>query len=249
MNMPQDISKQWYATWFDSPYYHLLYKERDHKEAELFIDNLIDFLNPVAQSTFLDLACGKGRHSIYLHTKGFDVTGVDLSEQSIKYASKQVKEGLNFYVHDMRYPCRINYFGYVLNLFTSFGYFENEKDNYAVAASISKELRPKGIVVIDFLNAHKVISNLKKHETKEVDGIRFDIYRAIEQGVIIKQIKFSDKNQHYSFEERVTALELHHFEKYLHANKLKILNLFGDYSLNKFDELTSDRLIIIAQKE
>lgn len=247
--MPQNIEKHWYATWFDSPYYHTLYKGRDYKEAEFFIDNLISFLKPDGQDRFLDLACGKGRHSIYLNKKGFDVTGTDLSPQSIEQAALKSNNNLRFYVHDMRLPCRINYFNYVVNLFTSFGYFEKEKDNYAVISAIQKQLKPKGIVVIDFLNAHKVISTLIPQEVKTVDGINFNIKRKVADGRIIKQISFSDAGKEYTFEEKVQALELKHFEKYLDANKLKILNLLGDYGLNDFDERTSDRLIIIAQKE
>lgn len=247
--MPQDTASQWYATWFDSPYYHLLYRHRDYEEAELFIDNLVTYLNPNSGSKFLDLACGKGRHSIYLNRKGFDVTGIDLSPQSIQTALSCENDSLRFYVHDMRYPCRMHYFDYVLNLFTSFGYFENEKHNASVVSSVAKELKSDGVFVIDFLNAEKVLSNLLPHETKIIDGIHFDITRRVENRFIVKQIRFADTSQDYFFEERVQALDLIDFEKYLHPNKLKILNLFGDYSLNSFDKNTSDRLIIIAQKQ
>src|SRR5687768_8108297 len=77
--------KEWYETWFDSPYYHILYSHRDNLEASNFLNNLISFVKPSRGARILDVACGKGRHSIYLNDQGFDVTGFDLSEQSIEH--------------------------------------------------------------------------------------------------------------------------------------------------------------------
>ncbi|MEP2509893.1 MAG: methyltransferase domain-containing protein, partial [Reichenbachiella sp.] len=78
--------KQWFDEWFNTIYYHILYKHRDYEEAAKFLDHLINYFKIVPNSKILDLACGKGRHSIYLNKKGFDVTGVDLSEENIKFA-------------------------------------------------------------------------------------------------------------------------------------------------------------------
>ena len=122
MQKEQDI---WYASWFNTPYYHLLYKDRDHREAALFMNSLTSFLNLKKNDSILDLACGRGRHSKYLYKRGFKVTEVDLSQESIAYAKQYEKNGLHFEVHDMclSYPKK---FDAVFNLFTSFGYFEKE---------------------------------------------------------------------------------------------------------------------------
>ena len=84
--MPQ--RQEWFGKWFDSPYYHILYHDRDFQEAQQFIDNLINVLGLSKTDNILDVACGKGRHSIYLNQKGFDVTGFDLSEQNIDHVKK-----------------------------------------------------------------------------------------------------------------------------------------------------------------
>jgi SAM-dependent methyltransferase len=244
-----DNKTEWFTDWFDSPYYHLLYKNRDLKEAEVFIDNLIDFLKPDTYARFLDLACGKGRHSVYLNKKGFEVTGVDLSAKSIKYASQYSNDKLEFYLHDMRYPCRINYFDYVLNLFTSFGYFNSDREDAAVVSAMKKELKHNGKIIIDFMNVTKVIPNLITDETKIIEGITFNIHKKMENNFIVKQISIEDKGNRYFFEERVKALQLGDFEKHLATHQLKILNLFGNYQLKEFNPQTSDRLIIIAQKQ
>lgn len=240
---------EWFECWFDSPYYHVLYKNRDLSEAELFIDKLLQLIQPEKTNRFLDVGCGKGRHAIYLNKKGFDVTGIDLSQKSISCAKLSENETLHFYTHDMRKLFRSNYFDVALNLFTSFGYFENERDNNAVINSTSKALRSNGIFVLDFMNSKKVKNQLSCQETKTIDGIEFNISKTFENNFIVKKINFKDKGKEYHFEERVKALMLNDFEKYFEANKLKIVHLRGSYGLEEFDEKSSERLIIVAKKE
>ena len=175
--------------------------------------------------------------------------GSDLSPSNIKFASQFGNENLRFCVEDMRKIAGEDQFDYVLNLFTSFGYFENEADNYDTINCVSKVLKPKGIFVLDFMNVEKVISNLVVHEIKIVDDIEFNITRRIENNFIVKHIKFSDQGKEFNFQERVKAITLNDFKNYFDVNKLKILHLFSNYNLEKFDLKTSNRLIIIGQKE
>jgi 2-polyprenyl-3-methyl-5-hydroxy-6-metoxy-1,4-benzoquinol methylase len=114
------MQDEWFKNWFDTTYYHELYKNRDTSEASLFIDKLVKKLNPTTDSKMLDIGCGKGRHAIQLANLGFDVTGIDLSQASIEEALKQEKDNLHFYQHDMRDIFWINYFDYAFNFFTSF---------------------------------------------------------------------------------------------------------------------------------
>ena len=165
----------WFINWFNSPYYHILYKDRDLREAEIFIDSLLAFLKPASGDKILDLACGKGRHARYLNQKGFDVTGIDLSEESIRYATQFENATLSFFVHDMRRMLLINGFDFVFNLFTSFGYFVNEKDNVATLKASAGSLKNGGIFVLDFMNANKAQKCLKADEIKTVNNIDFKI--------------------------------------------------------------------------
>ena len=242
-------NREWFAGWFDSKYYHILYKERDYREAQHFLDNLVARLGLKPGLRVLDLACGKGRHSVYLAEKGFNVTGVDLSEESIAYARQLECEHLSFYVQDMRKAFHINYFDVVLNLFTSFGYFEKEGDNLKAISSMTKAVKPGGLVVIDFMNSAQVIRNLVRSEEKTVEGITFRIERWVENGFIVKKIEFDADGHEYVFHERVRVLTLDHFREYFNSTGLKIIHLYGDYQLNGFDEERSDRLIMVAKKE
>ena len=236
--------KNWFAKWFDTEYYHILYKDRDYKEASLFIDNITSYLNLPENAKVLDLACGKGRHSVYLNHLGFDVLGADLSENSINQAKKHENETLHFKVHDMRIPFQEK-FDAIFNLFTSFGYFDNEQDNVTSLKAIKESLNEYGFAVLDFMNVEKVIPYLVKHEVKTVNGIDFHIKRRFESGYIYKDISFTDKGHNFEFTERVKSLTLEDFEKMMQESDIYLLDVFGDYKLGKFHKNTSERLIMI----
>lgn len=242
------MQRKWFQYWFNSPYYHILYQQRNDAEAEFFIDNLTDFLRPAEDSKMLDIACGKGRHAIYLNKKGFDVTGIDLSEQSIKYAKQFENHKLHFLVHDMRRLFYINYFDVALNLFTSFGYFDTEKDHVTAIKTFRKSLKADGKLVIDYFNTEKIISNLNSCEVKSLDSISFNITKNVVDGKIIKKINFEDKGKVYNFEERVQAFSYEDFERMLTKAGMEIEKTFGSYSLDSFDKNSSDRLILICKK-
>ncbi len=240
----QKDTENWYTSWFDTPYYHILYKNRDYKEAGLFMKNLTSFLNLHKNDEVLDLACGKGRHAKYLNELGFNVTGVDLSPKSIAFAKQYENSSLHFEEHDMCLPYPKK-FDAVFNLFTSFGYFENEEDNLRTIKAIKAELKPNGFAVIDFLNAEYVKRNLVPSETKTIDNITFHINRSIVDGYIIKNIRFQYEHEDFSFQERVKAITLLDFQNCFKEAELNLLHCFGDYQLNNFDEETSQRLILI----
>ncbi len=235
---------QWYASWFDTPYYHILYKDRDHAEAHQFMDNLTQYLNLPEQGKILDLACGKGRHSVYLNSLGYDVTGVDLSENSISYAKQYENKTLHFKVHDMCKPFN-DKFDAVFNLFTSFGYFDKTEDNLNTIKAIRDDLNEFGFGVIDFMNVDVIIENLVPEDVKTVAGIDFHQKRYVEDGHLIKDISFTDNGNDYHFQERVKAKTLADFEELFEQAGVYLLDVFGDYKLRKFHKGTSERLIMI----
>lgn len=240
----EDDNQNWYSSWFDTPYYHILYKDRNYREAQIFMDNLTHYLNLPEKAKVLDLACGKGRHSIYLNQLGYDVLGADLSENSIAEASKNSNETLHFKVHDMREPFEEK-FDAIFNLFTSFGYFESDDDNLTTLKAIKESLSEYGFAVIDFMNVANVIENLVPEEVKTVDEIDFHIKRYVEDGHIFKEIDFEDKGRKYHFTEKVKALTLKDFQDLMDEAGIFLLDIFGDYKLKKFYKTESERLIMI----
>ena len=241
-------SKEWFDEWFDSPYYHLLYQHRDEEEAREFIDNLENYFHFKEGQKTMDLACGKGRHSILLAEKGLDVTGLDLSEKNINFASRHSRNNLKFVVHDMRKLYKPEYFDYVLNLFTSFGYFEKPEENEHTICAVSRALKTNGFLLIDFLNPQVVIDQLVPAETKVVDHVEFKISRFIEKGYIVKNIHFNDDEEVYFYQERVKAITKSEFLSYFETAGLEVKHIFGNYQLDPYDEHSSPRMIFVVQK-
>lgn len=237
----------WFETWFDTPYYHILYKDRDFAEAENFISLLVKDLQLSENSSIIDLACGKGRHSVFLNQLGYKVLGVDLSKESIFHNKKFENSDLKFEIHDMRNPLFPNVskekVDAVFNLFTSFGYFESESDDKKVFASVRDVLKKGGYFVLDFLNEQWVKNTLVEDYHNVKEGIDFHIKKKIENQHIIKDIYFKDKGKDFHFFEKVKLHTLKEIGKYGEEFGFERVKIYGDYNLGAFDEQNSPRCI------
>ncbi len=240
----------WFKDWFNSPYYHQLYFQRDEAEAAAFINKLIDHLQPPPGALMLDVACGKGRHSIQLVSKGFNVTGIDLSEDSIREAKESETENLEFFVHDMRLPFRINYFDYAFNFFTSFGYFKTQREHDNTIRTIAQSLKAKGIFVMDYLNVHYAEDNLVHKADREIDDVNYYITKWFDETHFYKKIVVEDDNLEVPLEytEKVAKFSLGDFTEMFAYQGLQIQQVFGDYLFNNYDVKKSPRMIMIAKK-
>ena len=239
---------EWYVDWFDSPYYHLLYNNRNFDEANFFIDRLCGHLELKQHARLWDIACGKGRHAIALNKKGFDVVGTDLSRNSIKEALLNSNKHLDFFIHDMRDPFRVNYFDAAFNVFTSMGYFKNFKDNFLVFKSVANALKPDGVFVVDFFNSESVANSLQDDYIEERGAVRFHIQKTVLANAIQKRIEFTCDGKDYYFEESVSLFKKKDFESFAQEAGLTLVRSFGNYQLEDFDEKKSERLILIFKK-
>ncbi len=241
--------KDWFETWFGSPYYKILYKHRDEPEAQAFIEKLLSYLQPAKGCKMLDIACGDGRYSRQLAGHGFEVSGFDLSLHSIEIAKEFEADNLHFFVHDMRMPAFINYFDYAFNFFTSFGYFAHDRDHLLAAKSFARSLKKGGTLVIDYMNAIKIANTLVPEDTIIRGSYTFNINRRLERKHFIKDIRFLDgdnKPRHYT--ESVAAFELADFVKMFETAGLSLTATFGDYNLQAFNASESPRLIMVFKK-
>ncbi len=248
---------EWYKDWFNSPYYHKLYFERDDNEAKSFIKRLIAHLNPKPGSRMLDVACGKGRHSRILAEENFDVTGIDISIDSINYAKQFVQrdssgetENLHFYLHDMRLLFWVNYYNYAFNFFTSFGYFNTQRENDDAMRTIAASLKPSGIVVFDYLNVHYAEDHLTPNELKEIEDTTYHIYRWHNETHFYKKIVVNDPNlqEPIVHTEKVAKFSLGDFTDMLAFQKMQVVEVYGDYDLSAYHVSKTPRMIIIAKK-
>ena len=250
INQPGDNNYTWFKQWFDSSFYHQLYANRDEKEAAAFIDELINELEPTADSMMLDLGCGSGRHSKYLASKGFDVTGIDLAASSIRQAKRSEREKLRFYRHDMRIPFGRNAFDIVFNFFTSFGYFDDPSEDLKVVNNIYSALKPGGVLVMDYINSSAAEKKLTASEEKEIDGIIYHITRWTTETHFFKKIRIENMGMAEPVEhiERVKKFNVDDFKNLFDQSGLQLKKVYGDYYLNEYDVQTSPRLILIAKK-
>ena len=240
--------KEWYKSWFNSPFYHKLYFERDEKEAQKFIFHLLKYLKPEPGSSMLDVACGRGRHSRFLAAQGFDVTGIDLSFESIEFAKQYEKENLHFYQHDMRLPAWINYFDFAFNFFTSFGYFATRREHDDAMYMITKSVKAKGIILFDYLNVHYAEDHLAPSEMKSIGSTKYEIHRWADEDHFYKKIVVTDSSLDApeEFIEKIAKLSLGDFTDMLSFQGVQVMDVFGDYELNRYDVRKTPRMIVVA---
>ena len=240
----------WFKDWFNSPYYHQLYAYRDKKEAADFIDKLIARLHPAPGAKMLDVACGKGRHSKQLAGCNFDVTGIDLSRESIADALKYEAGNLHFYKHDMRLPFWINYFDYAFNFFTSFGYFNTQREHDNAIRTISQSLKTGGRFVMDFLNVDFSEKRGVEETQKQIGDAMYSISKWTDSSHFYKKITVVDKAlaKPIQYTEKVSKFSLSDFEAMFIKQDLHLTEVYGDYNFNAYDVSASPRLIMIAEK-
>lgn len=242
-----DNNPTWYQAWFDSPYYHLLYRDRDQREAQFFIDRLCEQKHFPMAGHILDLACGRGRHARYLRQKGCRVTGLDLAANNIAFAQRFADDKLDFVQGDMREPYGENRYDGLLNLFTSFGYFEHYEDNVRACAQMQRALKPGGWLILDFMNVTRLRQGLVAEEQRQIAGIDFRISRSLEGDRVHKDIYFAVEGESHHYRERVQLLELDDFERLFSQCGFELLSVYGSYALEPFDPVQSERLILKAR--
>ncbi|MEM1044186.1 MAG: class I SAM-dependent methyltransferase [Bacteroidota bacterium] len=249
----------WYEDWFDSDAYELVYDQRDLSEARRLADLIERTAQPTPGARVLDVACGRGRHSRILAARGYDVTGVDLSENALRSARRRAaREGLSvtFQQADMRaLPFEAAFDGAV-NLFTSFGYFDAESDHQRVIDGVARALRPGGWFVQDFLSAPYLAAHLVAEDERTVEGpdgqpVRIVQRRRIEAGPggprVNKEITLHRSGNTHTFAESVRLLGAADFRRMYAAAGLDLAATFGDYAGGPYSE-ASPRLILVARK-
>lgn len=239
----------WFEEWFNSPYYHLLYNNRNENEAELFITKIVGLLRIPPQVKVLDVACGKGRHAKTLAKLGLQVTGIDLSENSIADARKFSSSNLNFDIWDMRKTYRANEYQVVFNLFSSFGYFDSEQEDEQCIQAFYQNLQPGGTLVLDYLNTEYAVKKMKPREIVPRGDIQFHIQKRLENGFIKKKIEFLANGENFLFEEQLKIINHYKFLQMLERAEFTLYHTFGDYELQPFVAASSPRLILVAQKK
>lgn len=233
--------------WFDSPLYEAVYAHRDETEALRLSRWIASRYPPDRFRRILDLACGRGRHSLNLARLGYDVTGLDLSKRAI-HVAKTKADALGTpvrFVHgDMREPLPETFDG-IVNLFTSFGYAVRDVDNRQALASMRRMLSPGGFLLIDYLNASFVRQRLVPMESGTTQGITYQIRRWIDGDMVRKEILLTDADgDQHRYHEQVKLYDEAWFRSELTALGFRIDGITGDYDGAAFKPGSSQRLIL-----
>ena len=239
--------KLWYQEWFASDLYLQVYKHRDYKEAESFLLFMLKELNLSKSDTFLDAACGAGRHSNFLSDMGYNVVGFDLSKTLLKIASLNQKNK-NFINSDIRNVFFKQKFDVILNLFTSFGYFEKDEENFSFFVNAKSFLEKNGYIVFDYFNSNYLSLNLEPFSTRTQDDINIKEHRYIFESRIIKEITITNStDQKYSFVESVKIYSFNQLIAMFTKIGYKIVSTYGGYNGEEFETNFSKRLILVLK--
>jgi SAM-dependent methyltransferase len=236
----------WFEEWFGDDYLRI-YQHRDESEAERAIDLIATHLPGREIQAVLDLACGAGRHSKPLCERWWTV-GLDLSAALLRVARRDTPDAP--YVRaDMReLPFADESFDLVVNLFTSFGYFEDDREHARVLACVRTAMKPGSTLVIDFLNASQVRRNLVPYDERVEKGITIEQSRIIssDDRFVEKTIRLRERGREYV--ERVRLLSAGDLERMLEFAGFEVVHCFGDYAGAGWSE-NSPRTILFASRK
>ncbi|MEK3901261.1 class I SAM-dependent methyltransferase [Paenibacillus sp. FSL R7-0179] len=240
---------EWYEKCFGEDYL-IVYRHRDFSGARHEVESMIQWLGLPRGAKVLDLCCGMGRHSLALSQAGYEVTGVDLSKVLLREARAQAgAEQVTWLQSDMRELPLAGGFDAVVNLFTSFGYFEEDEEQIKVLKEICRMLKPGGRFIIDFLNPAYVIRHLVPHSVREDGDVRIDETRRIEEGYVKKDILLTSKagsTPARKCQERVKLYTLEDFRRMLDAAGLRLDTVHGGYDEEEYNAESSARMIFMG---
>ncbi|MBK7497627.1 MAG: class I SAM-dependent methyltransferase [Ignavibacteriales bacterium] len=245
------MKSEWFKDWFNTQEYLNVYQHRNESDAEDHIKLILGNVKIPSGAKILDMACGAGRHAIILARKNFHLTAVDLSENLISIAEQSAQNEnlkINFVHSDIRKYETNDKFDLIINLFTSFGYFESDEENYAVLQKAYHLLVENGFFVLDFFNSEFLRQNLVEFSEENLGGAEIHQYRKIKNNRVTKKIVITKNGNLSTYEESVRMFSKDEIVNAIQNIGFDIYKTFGDFLGSEFDKLSSPRLIMICKK-
>ena len=245
------MKSEWFKDWFNTEEYLDVYKHRNEADAQQHIELILNNISIKQNADVLDMACGAGRHAVILSRKGFNVTAVDLSENLLSVAKQVAKAEnlkINFVHSDIRDFAANIKFQLVLNLFTSFGYFETDAENFSILKKAYDFLDTDGYFVLDYFNSEYLKNNLIESSRDKINDEEIIQERKIEKSRIVKNINIIKNGESQQFEESVRMYTKDELTFELNKIGFDIYKTFGDFFGSEFNPLKSPRLILICKK-
>ncbi len=240
---------EWYKDWFASEFYLKVYSHRNNTDAENLLKLILNNVDIPANAKVLDAACGNGRHAKKFAELGHNVVGFDLSKTLLKIAQEKKSNSLNYFCSDIRNVPIKTSFDLILNLFTSFGYFNTDKENFAFVKNATTLLAKNGCFVFDYLNPTYVENNLVKTSEKRIDNIKIVENRNINKSRVEKEIVISTGENRYRYFESVQLYSYATITKMFNKYGFEPHKIFGNYLGSDYCEDNSERMIIVFKKK
>ena len=242
----------WYEEWFGEEY-KMVYPHRNEEEAKEQVEFLMRHISLPDGAKVLDLCCGCGRHAVELKQRGYDVVGLDLSEELLELACSRASEcgeDIEFIRGDMREIPYEDHFDLIVNFFTSFGYFAEDAENQSVLLAIAKALKPGGKFLMDYMNPENVARNLVARDEKDIaQGIHVVQERWIDKSPrrINKKITLIKEDEESIYRESVRMYSHEEMVKMLSGANLELLETYGDFADSEYNQ-DSARMVLIGRK-
>jgi SAM-dependent methyltransferase len=243
--------EEWFKNWFASDLYLAVYNHRDATDAKKLCELILKATHIKSNSKILDAACGAGRHANYFSSLGFDVTGFDLSKTLLKVAYQQAlgkKLGTKFVCADIRNIFFKRKYDLVTNLFTSFGYFTEDEQNFSFIKNAFELLIDGGFYILDYLNPSYVVKNFVKESSRVIDDVLIFEERSINNNRIEKEIVITQNGIEKRFRESVSLYPKDVLLSKINKIGFTLYKVYGDYNGNQFHENGSERMILVFQK-
>ncbi len=226
---------EWFKDWFDEDY-AALYAHRDEAEARRAVATALRLAPELGSGPVLDLGCGSGRHLVELRRANPRAFGMDLSGPLLRLAEETLRGSL--VRGDMRHlPVKAAGLAGLCLWFTPFGYFGDEA-NKDLLHALAQALRPGGVLLLDYLNAHQLRRHLVQEDVAERAGLRVHSRRSLEEGRVIKRMTLTrlDSGATREVVESVRVYEPDELEALARPAGFRLRTALGSYEGASFVE-------------